>query len=151
MYHQVHFHRMTSNRKKHSIFRPKKDGMNLDTIAYANNLKSYLTKIKHLKSISIAELNTVLMSLQAAAAAAAADDTSEIQKYSDIVTIPTDDFQVGEHIASFWLDDDNYKWYLGVSEHCAENSPDDYHISYFDKASKDGTNWNYPEVEKKNH
>ena len=84
---------------------------------------------------------------------AAADDTSEIQKYSDIVTIPTDGFQVGEHIASFWLDDDNnYKWYLGVvSELCAENSPDDYYISYFNKASKDGTNWNYPEeVEIKN-
>ena len=88
------------------------------------------------------------MGLQAAVAAG--NDTSEMPKKSDTVATPTDGFQVCEHIASFWLDDDNYKWYLGVSEHCAENSPDDYHISYFNKASKDGTNRNYPELEKKN-
>ena len=144
MYREVRFHRMTSNRKKEtdSVFRLKKDGKNLETIDYASNLKSYLNKTKRLKSISIAELNTVLMGLHAAVTPV----SSEAQK---IVTLKNlaDGFEVGEHVASFWLDDDNtYKWYLGViTELCVDKSPNDLYVSYFIRASKSGTNWTYPE------
>ena len=146
MYREVRFHRMTSNRKKEtdSIFRLKKDGKNLETIDYANNLKSYLNKTKRLKSISIAELNTVLMGLQAAVTPA----ISKVQKSNETLKNPNVDFEVGEHVATFWLDDDDdtYKWNLGViTELCVENSPDDHYVSYFIRANKSGTNWTYPE------
>ena len=61
--------RKTSTKKKETdtVFRLRKNGKRLETIDYANNLKSYLNTTRRLKSISFAELNTVLMGLQAGA------------------------------------------------------------------------------------
>ena len=87
---------------------------------------TYLSKTKHLKSISIAELNIVLMGLHAAAFNV--EDTSGNEFHT-----PTDHdgLVVGEHIACFWLHDENtYKWYLGVvTEHPSSGSPTGHYIS----------------------
>ena len=140
MYREVRFHRMTSNRKKESdnIFRLKKDGRNLDTIDYANNLKCYLDKTKKMKSITISELNLVLSGL---------GGESGVQAQPALHS-ENEDFFVGEHVASFWLDDDGvYRWYLGVVHSVLDETCNRLLVSYFHRSNRYGTSWNYPQEE----
>ena len=64
--------------------------------------------------------------------------------------IPTvnsaEDYTAGDHVAAAWLIDDSnkYGWHRGIVETVTE---DCLHISYFQRASKDATRWNFPEVE----
>ena len=50
----------------------------------------------------------------------------------------------GDPVAAAWLVDDKYGWHSGVVDTATE---DCLHISYFQRASKDATRWNSPEVE----
>ena len=56
------------------------------------------------------------------------------------------EYTPGDHIAAAWLNDDSgsYEWYLGVVEKVTDDS---ITASYFKKASKDSTRWNFPEEE----
>ena len=67
--------------------------------------------------------------------------TSEVQNSSNTEETRRVEYKVGEHIASFWLDNGNCKWHLSViTELCADKSVKDHNISYFIRASKGSTN-----------
>ena len=57
-----------------------------------------------------------------------------------------EDYTNDDHVAAAWLVDDSnkYGWHLAVMETVTE---DCLHISYFQRASKDATRWNFPKVE----
>ena len=79
----------------------------------------------------------VLTELQASAT----PGTSEVQNSSNTEETRRVEYRVGEHIASFWLDNDNDKWHLRViTELCADNYLKDNYISYFIRAGKDNNN-----------
>ena len=74
--------------------------------------------------------------------------TSEVQNSSNTEETRRAEYRVSWGTQPiFWLDsDDNYKWDLSViTELCADNSLKDHYISYFIRASKGSTNWNYSE------
>ena len=141
MYREVRFHRMTSSRKKESdpVFRLKQSGKNLETIDYANNLKCYLEKTRRLKNISLEDLGSVLNVLHNSNPTNTNNDINVTEKRSEC-----DNFDVGEHVAVFWQEDEGYRWYIGVVSDLSETE-DDLIISYFVRATKNGTSWNYPE------
>ena len=64
--------------------------------------------------------------------------------------IPTfnsaEDYTARYYVVAAWLVDDSnkYGWHLRVVETVTE---DCLHISYFQRASKDATRWNFPEAE----
>ena len=138
MYREVRFHRMTSRRKKESdsVFRLKKQGKNLETDDYANNLKAYLEKTRQLKNITLTDLSGILSILKQSG-----EEKDETVSES---TGAASQFTAGEHVAAFWREDDGgFKWYLGVVTEEAKDQ--EIVVSYYKRGNKAGTSWNYPE------
>ena len=138
MYREVRFHRMTSRRKKESdsVFRLKKQGKNLETDDYANNLKAYLEKTRQLKNITLTDLSGILSILKQSG-----EEKDETVSES---TGAASQFTAGEHVAAFWREDDGgFKWYLGVVREEAKDQ--EIVVSYYKRGNKAGTSWNFPE------
>ena len=102
---------------------------------YAKNLNIYLENSHSQTTITIADLQNVLLNVN-----------------QEQTTVNTPYFRLGDYVAAFWIDDnDKHEWFLAnVVETC---NSDTVLLSYLKKIgqTKEGENWAYPEVLKTNN
>ena len=130
---EVKYARMscTAMKETHSVFRLKKNCLDLDAEEYADNLISYLDNARSVRSITLNDLNNVLHGLANTIPLANPDSQNK------------DGFVIGEYVAAFWLEGATYKWHLGVVENI--HSDQTIVISYLIRADPKGKTWVFPD------
>ena len=102
---------------------------------YAKNLINYFDNSHSQTTITIADLQNVLVAL----------NQESLSNKQTAVNSPC--FRLGDYVAAFWINDnDKYEWFLAnVVETC---NSDTVLLSYLKKIgqSKEGEIWAYPEV-----
>ena len=160
LYIEVRYARMTSSTLKETaaVFRLKRNGKNLPTAEYADNLVKYFDDTESVGTLSMDDLNFVL-SKMIDNGNDEAEQLLEIQqgmlsqgkatsdKIVEAPQIEREGFKVSvdDPIAAVWLADDSneYEWHLGFVDRIIGN--DKVMVRYFTKASRDGVRWNAPE------
>ena len=155
MYVEVRYARTTSLTLKEngSVFRLKMNGKNLETKEYAKNLIRYFDDSESINSLTMEDLYTVLGELESATSeiSNSSEDlghskANQHQPVNEIRTNKIEGFINGEHVEAAWLSDDSsvYQWYIGVIDVVDQN---DLRIAYFQRASQDSLQWDFPENE----
>ena len=52
-------------------------------------------------------------------------------------------YELGEHIVAFWIENESVKWYLGIVEGQEKTQ---IQVSYMTRADGSGTSWSFPET-----
>ena len=127
LYKEVRYAKMSSVSLHPSapVFKLKRNGKNLTTAEYANNLKEFFNTVKCCKEISNLQLNTVV---------------SEIFKGISSTKI---DSLLCEHIIAVWKEGPNIDWYVGVVE---EARGEELLVKYMERVEKAGKIWMFPET-----
>ena len=136
LYQEVTFARKSSKALKPTAaaFRLKRDGRNLDISEYSDNLISYLRDARSCKTLKLNDLSNVLFALSGT-------QKSATQNTSSDSSTENPDFDVGEHVAAFWVDVQGVNWHLGVVHECT----DKLIIPYLIRKDKSGNEWVFPE------
>ena len=98
-----------------SVFRLMRNSKPLETEEYVSNLTSYLDTIRSYETLILTDLNQVLQSLNFQVENCEKSSAPEISQPLSLVTNEDQSkaFEMGEHVAVFWLDQIN-EWHLGV-------------------------------------
>ena len=140
LYKEVRYARFTSTSLKPTaaVLRLKRNYKNLESQEYYDNLTSYLSNVRSIKTLTLSDLKNVLHCL---ANKNAEPDNSEIE-----TEINKPDFVLGEHVIAFWVNTNSVKqWYLGIVE---KIEADGLIISYLTQASRSSggdQSWTFPE------
>ena len=150
MYVEVRYAKASSGfGQNKSMFRLKRDGKRLLSEDYQHGLNTYFEGAEKVNDISMAELQNVIVALEAEAFPAQGGNTAE-ENVPRALSDPTEfdvDCRQGDHVAVAWLKEDNsrsYEWYLGVVNKLISN--DSVSISYFVRKDTIGCQWTFPEV-----
>ena len=111
LYKEVRYAWLTSTSLKPTaaVFRLKRNHKKLESQEYYDNLTSYLSNVRSIKTLTLSDLKNVLHCL---ANKNAAPDNSEIE-----TEIYQSDFVLGEHVIAFWVNTNRVKQcYLGIVE-----------------------------------
>jgi hypothetical protein len=148
MYREVRFQRLSSQslKKDAAVFRLKRDGRNLPTKDYADNLCVYLDQSRNSLSLTLSDLRNVLTGLTGASGIQNEYCAERIINQShDSDDSDTPSFHIGEHIAAVWYDDDSntQRWHLGVVD--GTNNAKQLVVSYMKMSDKKGQKWLFPD------
>jgi hypothetical protein len=125
---------MSLNMKSlNSFFRLRQNGKKLPSCINADCLIKYLDTSRSVTQVTIPDLQNTLGNLEQSLC-----DASAQEKDAHAET----DIQIGEHVAVFWIEGNDYKWYLGLVDHINE---DGIHVSHFIPARRDKTVWGLPD------
>ena len=98
-----------------------------------DNLVSYLTSARSSKTLSINDLNRVLLCLNHKLKSQ--DETNS--------EVEPDDHSIGDHVVTYWLEGSTADFFLGVIEEIKDSK---IFVSHMVRADKHGTTWVFPEV-----
>ena len=132
-----------------SVFRLKSSSRkNLSTEEYSDNLAQYLDDQQNISSLTMNDLNIVLGKLKDKTVSASIQPSASSSTCSTttsplaITNEDTLQIAVGEHVAVFWVGENNSaEWYLGVVESIEQDS---YTVLHLVRKDITGCQWVFP-------
>ena len=143
LYIEVRYARKTSLSLKPtaSVFRLKKQYVNLSCEEYGENLISYLDDSKSCTTLTMRDLKNVLHALSVC-------DNNTVEGAQPLACSDNSDqtvsLDIGEHVSAFWCDDfGKLEWFLAIVDGPTENNK--VSLSYMKKSRKTKSEWVFPE------